>query len=78
MYLVQIEENVFINAENIDWLMIDKNEIRFTLKGEANILINVEEKFQQGFVNHLQGLNSNISNIETVFYNHKHNGNLHA
>ncbi|MFT4804549.1 MAG: hypothetical protein ACI9YE_001753 [Psychroserpens sp.] len=64
MFLIQITEDMFINAEKIDTIHILPDTISLTLTGENESFFTVDNDFQGKFLNHLQALNQNIANIE--------------
>ena len=66
MFLIEYEENKYINGEKIDWLWLNKAKdiVEFTCTGDNESCFIVKGEFKKTFINHLQALNNNISNIE--------------
>ena len=69
MFLIECEEGVFVNAEKINWIEVDRDKIEFTLEGDVESMFRVCKDHQELFVNHLQCLNNNISSIEAKYHN---------
>jgi hypothetical protein len=64
MFLIQITEDMFIDAEKIESIHISANTITLTLASGNGSFCSVDYNFQGRFLNHLQALNQNITNIE--------------
>ena len=69
MFLIEYEEGVYINAEMINWVEVDKGSVEFTLTGDTVGVYRVCKDHQECFVNHLQGFNTNISSVEAKYHN---------
>jgi len=67
MFLLQISDTQFINGSDLQWLDLSKNTVRFSLKGDSGSVFIVESKHVNQFLNHLQALNDNITNVESCW-----------
>lgn len=67
MYLIEFQKGEFINGERIDWVCVGNKSVQFTISGDAGSLFKVDEELQSVFVNNLQALNGNVSNIQTSY-----------
>lgn len=69
MFLIEFSKGNFINGDDINYVSIDENSIRFTLKGELREgTCKVDPEFKASFVNNLQAFNQNISNVEDCYH----------
>lgn len=60
MFLVEYQDNQFINAEDIQWVSIEVGVVKFTFRGDSETLYTVANQHCPGFVNNLQALNGNF------------------
>ena len=70
MYLIEYSDGCFIGANKIDWLKVSKGEIKFSI-GNADGLYTVQDELADTFINHLQGLQCNIVNMESKWHSLK-------
>lgn len=64
MYLIKYSDESYINGELIEWVGVTADgNVKFEVDGE---LYRVYDKHRNTFLNHLQGLNTNISNVEEL------------
>ena len=66
MFLIEFDKGKFIDAERIDYINLNDNEIIFTLAGDTQSLYRVEKSYESLFCNNLQAINGNI-NIDSVY-----------
>jgi hypothetical protein len=66
MFLIEIKQGEFINAEVIDYISIIEQKVEFTLSGDG-WNYKVDKDYIGGFLNHLQALNNNITSISARF-----------
>ena len=67
MYLIEYSDGLFINGEDINWISVRPEKIKFTLKGDSSELGNsVDKSFQRSFINSLQAIDKN-SDIERKY-----------
>ncbi|MBL4575592.1 MAG: hypothetical protein JKY51_05790 [Opitutaceae bacterium] len=65
MFLIEYTDGNFVNGEDVQWISIKAKKIQFTTRGDTENAFTVSEPMQASFLNNLQALNSNISNIES-------------
>tara|TARA_R110002020_G_C15712518_1_gene722115 strand:+ start:43 stop:240 length:198 start_codon:yes stop_codon:yes gene_type:complete len=64
MFLIEYAKDNYINGELIDWIKVHGNRVSFSLAGSDNETFTVDLECKRSFLNHLQALNDNASNIE--------------
>lgn len=62
MFLIEFDEGQFIDGERIGYIQVGEKEIRFTMIG-MECTFTVNKNSEEIFVNHMQALNKNVSNI---------------
>jgi hypothetical protein len=67
MFLVEYRKGQFINIRALYWVSVEKG-VKFHITGEPDVLYTVAPEYEKTFLNHLQGFNESISNVE-VRYN---------
>lgn len=67
MFLLEHAKGMFINAEDIQSLMVGDKFVVVTLKSDPNNGVCVDYEFQRPLLNHLQSLNGNITNVECAY-----------
>jgi hypothetical protein len=66
MFLIEYDENMFVNGENIDWMNIDKNGIvSFTVAGDTENAFFVNALLNDSFLNNLQAIDGNNLPIQS-------------
>lgn len=68
MFLIEYERGKFVNGSIINWINIRNNTVNFTVTGDGESTFAVNPCYQKQFVNNLQAINSNISNIEKHYH----------
>ena len=63
MFLIEFNENTYIDAERIVYLCLDNNKVTFTIDGEPENIYKVDSSIECQFLNQLQALNSNIADV---------------
>ena len=69
MFLVQIDKNIFVNAEEIDYIRFDKEKITFSLRSDGRSMLTCSSPFDKPLINHLQAINKSIASIESEYIN---------
>ena len=64
MFLIEYEENKFIDAERIDYLGLVNDRVTFTLNSDSGTLFFVDKAIESPFLNQLQALNQSLTNPE--------------
>lgn len=67
MFLLEHAKGMFINADDIQGLMVGDKFVVVTLKSNPNNGVCVDYAFQRSLLNHLQALNDNITNVERAY-----------
>lgn len=67
MFLLEHAKGMFINADDIQSLIVDDKFVVVTLKSDPNNGVCVDYAFQRSLLNHLQALNGNITNVERTY-----------
>lgn len=67
MFLLERTKGMFINADDIQSLMVGNKSVVVTLKSDPSNRVCVDYEFQRSFLNHLQDLNGNITNVECAY-----------
>ena len=57
MFLIEYEENKFIDAERIDYLGLVNDRVTFTLNSDSGTLFFVDKVIEKQFINRLDGVN---------------------
>ena len=65
MFLVEFQKDEFIDGERIDYISLTNNKVTFTLSGDSESLFTVEKILEPLFMNHIQALNNNITEISS-------------
>lgn len=68
MFLIEFSKGRFIDGERIDFLSLKGGKITFTLQGDTENLYEVDSVSTDGFINHLQVINSNIDSVGQRWY----------
>jgi hypothetical protein len=74
MFLIEFSKDTYINAETINWLSLDNELVRFTCAGESDKVYFVDKGIEGLFLNHLQVLNDNITDV-SIKHHHINNPN---
>ena len=64
MFLIQYSDESFVDGEKIEWLKVGSTP-RFRLYGSSMEYV-IDEDWIETFLNNLQAINNNISNIEAA------------
>lgn len=64
MFLIEYKKGSFVNGELIDCVRFEGNKFFFTLTGDSETLFKVDKTLEKTFANHLQAINSNLTNIQ--------------
>ena len=64
MFLIEYEKNTFVDGEKIDWVESENDVVSFTVTCDTKTIYTVTNDCKPLFLNHLQALNSNITNVE--------------
>jgi hypothetical protein len=67
MHLIEYAEGSFVNTEKIELLSITEYGVRFIIGSSTNYE-SVSKEFRSSFVNHLQAINTNTTNIENCYF----------
>jgi hypothetical protein len=67
MHLIEYAEGSFVNAEKIELLSITEYGVRFIVD-QSTSYESVSKEFRSSFVNHIQAINTNITNIEKSYF----------
>ena len=57
MFLIEYEENKFIDAERIDYLGLVNDRVTFTLNSDSGTLFFVDKAIEKQFINKLEDVN---------------------
>jgi hypothetical protein len=63
MFLIEYQEGKFIDAERINYISLN-GPITFTIDGENDMAFTVSEEAESLFLNNLQALNCNPTNMQ--------------
>ena len=65
MWLIQINENEFVDAEKINWIKVEDEKVSFSVAADDPEVVRykVSDCCRDTFLNHLQALNKNISRL---------------
>lgn len=67
MFLIEISSGCFVDGEDLQWIKVEKDKIAFILKSDCETSMTVDKDYQSAFVNNLQAINQNISNVESSY-----------
>ena len=65
MFLIEFQKDEFINGEIIDFVDLTNNRVTFTFTFSNGRLYTVDKELESAFLNHMQALNDNITNIQS-------------
>jgi ABC-type amino acid transport substrate-binding protein len=57
MFLIEFDENQYIDAERINYLDLSNGKVRFTLAGESDAIYLVDKVHEKQFIDNLDVLN---------------------
>ena len=60
MFLIEYEENKFIDAERIDYLGLVNDRVTFTLNSDSGTLFFVDKALERQFINKLEDVNQGV------------------
>jgi len=73
MFLIKYGEGIYVDGEEINWIEIKPDNIKFTMKNDPDCEIyTVQDEYRDCFVNNLEVLNNSL-NIEKEWYRIKSN-----
>jgi|TARA_R110000744_G_scaffold359020_1_gene466231 hypothetical protein len=72
MFLIEFEENKFIDAERINYVGLVNERVTFSIDGDTEALFYVDKVIERPFLNQLQALNASLTNPEAR-HNHINN-----
>jgi hypothetical protein len=72
MFLIEFEENKFIDAERINYVGLVNERVTFSIDGDNEALFYVDKVIERPFLNQLQALNASLTNPEAR-HNHINN-----
>lgn len=61
MFLIEYNDGYFINANEINGIWFNKEDIHFQVKGDNESSYKVAEKFRFTFLNNMDAINGNFS-----------------
>jgi aspartate carbamoyltransferase regulatory subunit len=68
MFLIEYGSGLFVNAEEINHLVILKDKIEFSIIGDNEATFKVSPEFESTFLNNLQAVNDNpVQNVESFY-----------
>ena len=71
MFLIEYDEGLFVDGEEVNWIEIKVDSMKFTMKNDPDWgTYSVSEKHRDLFVDNLEALNGN-ANIESAWHNLK-------
>lgn len=65
MFLIEFKGATYINGELVDWVEIVDGKVNFTTSCDAGVIYESKGDYARTFLNNLQAINGNISNIES-------------
>jgi hypothetical protein len=63
MFLIEFSEGQFIDAERINYVWITSRRVKFSISSDNDTLFIVDEVNEKLFLNQLQALNTNITDV---------------
>jgi hypothetical protein len=72
MFLIEFKEDMFIDAERINFINLTDDKVKFTLAGDDDLICTVDKNMERPFLNQLQALNQSLTNPEAR-HNHINN-----
>ncbi len=67
MYLIEYSKGLFVNAENIEIISVNKCGVCLYTKSDIDEPVKVDSDYALKFLNQLQSLNNNPYNIESRY-----------
>ena len=67
MFLIEYDENTFVDGEQVNWVRVQKDKIQFTLSGNSHVLY-VAVEYQKIFVNNLGAIDGNMAAVEKCYH----------
>ena len=66
MFLIEYRKGQFINGETLQWVSLEGG-VKFSGVGDAECVFTVAPEYEGTFLNHLQALNDNITDIKSRY-----------
>jgi hypothetical protein len=63
MFLIEFSEGQFIDGERINYVWITNSKVKFSISGDNETLFIVDKVNEKPFLNQLQVLNANITDV---------------
>lgn len=66
MFLIEYRKGQFINGETLQWVSLEDG-VKFSGIGDTESVFTVAPEYERSFLNNLQALNDNFTNVESRY-----------